>query len=119
MTGNRLVPAARKLPRAQTSAEGKLWSILRNRQLEGLKFRRQHPIGSYVADFCCEEMALIVELDGGHHAKRELQDRVRTMTLEDMKYTVFRFWNVDVVEALDGVIDQILATAQAGAETKP
>jgi len=119
MTGNRLVPVARKLRREQTPAEAKLWSVLRNRQLEGLKFRRQHPIGAYVADFCCEEIGLIVELDGGQHSDRELQDRLRTIVLEDMKYTLLRFWNVDITAALDGVIDQILDTARSARATLP
>ena len=118
MTGNRLVPVARKLRRNQTGAEAKLWSILRNRQLEGLKFRRQQPIGKYVADFCCEELGLIVELDGGQHADREPQDRPRTMVLEDMNFTILRFWNVDFVEALDGVIDQVLVAARAAKDTR-
>jgi very-short-patch-repair endonuclease len=113
MIGNRLVPLARGLRTEQTPAEAKRWSVPRNRQLEGLKFRRQHPIGTYVADFCCEEAALIVELDGGQHALRIDEDRKRTMILEDMKYIVLRFWNVDISEALDGVIDRILDTARA------
>lgn len=113
MTGNRLVPVARKLRREQTPAESKLWSILRNRQLEGLKFRRQHPIGTFVADFCCEEIALIVELDGGQHALQVNEDRRRTMVLGDMKYIVLRFWNADIAEALDGVVDEILEVASA------
>ena len=63
-----LAPVARRLRRDQTDAERKLWGSLRNRQLEGLKFRRRYVIGSYVADFCCEELRLIIELDGGQHA---------------------------------------------------
>ena len=118
MTGNRLVPIARRLRRDQTSAEAKLWSVLRNRQLEGLKFRRQHPIGPYVADFCCEEVGLIIELDGGQHAIREKPDNVRTMVLEDMKFTVLRFWNVDVFEGLDGLVEQILNIHRSASITK-
>lgn len=118
MTGNRLIGAARKLRREQTPAEAKLWSVLRNRQLEGLKFRRQHPIGRYVADFCCEEISLIIELDGGQHAVAAAADQRRTMVLEDMKYTVLRYWNVDIGEALDGVIDEILAVGNIARQTR-
>ncbi len=119
MTGNRLVPLARKLRGEQTKAEAKLWSELRNRQVEGLKFRRQHPIGSYVADFCCEEIGLILELDGGQHSENEQRDCERTMVLEDMNYIVLRFWNIDIIEALDGVIDQILAIARSARCASP
>ena len=115
---NRLIPFARALRRNQTDAEAKVWAVLRNRQIEGLKFRRQHPIGRYVADFCCEEVGLIIELDGGQHSDRALQDHERTMVIEDMKYIVLRFWNVDIFEALDGVVDQILAAARAARDTK-
>ena len=118
MSGRRLVPSARRLRREQTPAEAKLWSALRNPQLDGLKFRRQHPIGRYVADFCCEELSLIVELDGGQHAVNADTDRVRTLILEDMKYFVLRFWNCDIDEALDGVCQTILETARAGRETR-
>jgi len=118
MSGNRLTGLARTLRRGQTTAEAKLWSILRNRQLEGLKFRRQQPIGGYVADFCCEELRMIIELDGGQHAERQEQDRARTLTLEDMNYTVLRFWNVDVAQGLDGVVDEILSVVQAAQLTR-
>ncbi|MGH6855592.1 MAG: endonuclease domain-containing protein [Aestuariivirga sp.] len=119
MTANRLVPLARKLRAESTPAEAKLWSVLRNKQLEGYKFRRQHPVGNYVADFCCEEIGLIIELDGGQHAERENRDRIRTLVLEDMKYTVLRFWNIDIIEALDGVVDRILEIAHAARATFP
>lgn len=118
MSGNRLVSSARKLRREQTPAETRLWSALRNRQLDGLKFRRQHPIGRYVADFCCEELAIIIELDGGQHAEQMQKDRERTMVLEDMKYIVLRFWNVDILEAMDGVIQQIRETIETARNTR-
>ena len=118
MNGNRLTGLARTLRRGQTSAEAKLWSILRNRQLEGLKFRRQQPIGGYIADFCCEELRLVVELDGGQHAERQEEDRARTSILEDMNYTVLRFWNVDVAQGLDGVVEEILSVVHAAQLTR-
>jgi very-short-patch-repair endonuclease len=107
MTANKLVPLARNLRRNQTSAESKLWSVLRNRQVDGLKFRRQHPIGRYIADFCCEEIGLIIELDGSQHADATVADAQRTMVLEDMKYTVLRFWNFEHADNIDGVVQQI------------
>jgi len=118
MVGNRLTGLARNLRRGQTAAEAKLWSIMRNRQLEGLKFRRQQPIGGYIADFCCEELRLIVELDSGQHAEHKEQNRIRTLTLEDMNYTVLRFWNVDIAQGLDGVVDEILFVVHAAQLTR-
>ena len=118
MVGNRLVPIARTLRGNQTPAEARLWSVLRNRQLDGLKFRRQHPIGSYVADFCCEEVGLIIELDGGQHADNIARDQLRTLVLGNMKYLVLRYWNVDVTEALDGIVDQILEAARIARQVR-
>jgi very-short-patch-repair endonuclease len=106
----KLTGVARTLRRNQTDAERKLWGSLRNRQLEGLKFRRQYVIGSFIADFCCEEHRLIIELDGGQHADQVEKDRLRTIELEDMKYHVLRFWNFEIFTSMDGVIDSILFT---------
>jgi very-short-patch-repair endonuclease len=105
------VRTARRLRRDQTGAERTLWFRLRDRRLNGLKFRRQTPIGSYVVDFCCESARLIIELDGGHHAVQAQQDAARTAALEAFGYVVLRFWNNDVLSNLDGVIDTIVATA--------
>jgi len=69
---------ARKLRREQTDAEGKLWYLLRNRNLAGRKFKRQLPIGPYIADFACVELKLIVEADGGQHADQKAYDEKRT-----------------------------------------
>ena len=104
MVGNRLVPVARSLRRNQTPVEAKLWSVLRNRQLDGLKFRRQHPIGRYVADFCCEEIRLIIELDGSQHLDQAEYDAERTKYFESLGYKVIRFWNNDVMKDINGVI---------------
>jgi len=109
----KLTNVARTLRRNQTDAEHKLWGSLRNWQLEGLKFRRQYVIGAYVADFCCEEHRLIIELDGGQHADQAEKDRVRTIELEDMKYHVLRFWNFEIFTSMDGVIDAILSTIRS------
>jgi very-short-patch-repair endonuclease len=105
------VPIARKLRRDQTDAERKLWFRLRDRRLNGLKFRRQMPIKSYVVDFCCESVQLVVELDGGQHAERSVDDAKRTADLEAFGFLVLRFWNNDVIDNIEGVVETIVATA--------
>ena len=106
MTPKRLTPIARKLRRARTDAEERLWQRLRNRQLHGLKFRFQVPIGDHVADFCCEQARLVIELDGGQHA-RSPTDPARTAAIEAAGYHVLRFWNHDVLANTDGVLEVI------------
>lgn len=88
-----------------TDAERMLWSILRNRQLDGFKFRRQATIDPFVVDFLCVEAALAVELDGGQHD--EDRYRRRTVYLEARGLHILRFWNHDVVENIEGVPDAI------------
>ncbi len=105
------VATARKLRREQTDAERALWFRLRDRRLNGLKFRRQVPIKSYVVDFCCESARLIVELDGGQHVERNAEDAKRTDDLEAFGFLVLRFWNNDVLRNIDAVVETILATA--------
>jgi len=73
---------ARLLRATQTDAERKLWGVLRNRKVGGAKFRRQQPIGPFIADFCCWEYRLVIEVDGGHHAEQIEQDAARTAFLE-------------------------------------
>jgi very-short-patch-repair endonuclease len=92
-----------------TDAERKLWSALRNRQLEDAKFRRQQPIGPFIADFVCQEHRLIVEADGGQHFESASDDR-RTAFLESKGYRVLRFWNHEILSNLDGVA-QVIAAA--------
>src|SRR5690348_4198882 len=98
---------AKALRRGQTDAEKKLWSRLRASQL-GAKFRRQHPIGGYIADFCCIEQRLIVELDGGQHFEQRGYDLRRSQALEALGFRVLRFWNDDVLLRTDGVANAIL-----------
>ena len=107
-TGKTLTRAQR-LRREMTDAERKLWSALRNRQLDGAKFRRQQPIGPFIADFVCQEQRLIIEADGGQHADGVTDDR-RTAFLESKGYRVLRFWNNDILSNLDGVA-QVIAVA--------
>jgi very-short-patch-repair endonuclease len=115
MTEKRLTPIARKLRRGQTDAESHLWYQLRGRRLEGFKFRRQLPIGRHVADFCCEEARVVVELDGSQHADSET-DPARTATIEAAGYQILRFWNNDVLQNTDGVLEVIADTLRIATE---
>jgi very-short-patch-repair endonuclease len=101
-------PYARNLRRAQTDAERKLWLLLRDRRLAGFKFRRQHPIGSFIVDFCCTEARVIVELDGGQHALSRRADAARSRYLEGQGYRVLRFWNNEVLGTTTGVLERIV-----------
>ena len=92
-----------------TDAERKLWSALRNRQLDDAKFRRQQPIGPFIADFVCQEHRLIVEADGGQHSTSASDDR-RTAFLESKGYRVLRFWNHDILGNIEGVASMIRAS---------
>jgi very-short-patch-repair endonuclease len=101
---------ARQLRRNQTDVEAKLWSRLRARQLSDAKFRRQYPIGAFIADFCCYERRLVIELDGGHHAEHVDADQSRTDFFVSQGYRVLRFWNNEVIENIDGVLEKIAHT---------
>ena len=103
---------ARRLRRSATDVESKLWFHLRARQVRGVKFRRQVPIGRYVADFCCLDARLIVELDGDQHAENP-RDEIRTQSLERRGFKVLRFWNHEVNQNLQGVLETILAEVTA------
>jgi very-short-patch-repair endonuclease len=108
-----LRPYARSLRRAQTEAERRLWALLRDRRFDGFKFRRQHPIGAYIADFCCAEARLIVELDGGQHASNQGADSNRSQFLEGQGYRVLRFWNNEVLGNTAGVLQRIVEALMA------
>ena len=99
---------ARELRKEQTPAEQKLWSVLRNRNLGGYKFRRQHAIGRFIVDFYCPETRLVIEVDGSVHANQEAYDLMRTHWLEDRGYAVIRFTNSDIKQRLEGVAAEIL-----------
>ncbi len=103
------VANARRLRRAMTDAERKLWYQLRDRRFAGLKFKRQVPIGRFIADFACLEHHLIVEVDGSQHALAEEKDADRTKALEAMGFLVVRCWNNEVLTNIEGVLHGILA----------
>ena len=108
---------ASRLRRDATDVERRVWQILRNRQLVGMKFRRQATLGRYVVDFLCIDAKLIVELDGGQHNAEA--DEPRTKWLEANGYSVLRFWNHEVVENIAGVVDAIHAELQKKTLTQP
>ncbi|MDH3027912.1 endonuclease domain-containing protein [Methylobacterium fujisawaense] len=107
-------PRARSLRRTQTSAEAKLWRVLRNRALNGWKFRRQHPIDPYIVDFACIEAKLIVEVDGATHSTDAelVRDAMRTEILESLGFALLRIPNADIHDHRDGVRETILAALE-------
>jgi elongation factor P--(R)-beta-lysine ligase len=98
---------AKSLRKGMTETERRLWSRIRNNQL-GEKFRRQHRILGYVADFACVEKQLIIELDGSQHFDQSEYDEKRTIAIEALGFRVVRFWNNDVLEHTDDVLDEIV-----------
>ena len=100
---------AKELRLATTAAEQRLWSLLRNRQLKGKKFRRQHAIANFVLDFYCNECNLAVELDGNFHTQPETKeyDVSRTILLNERGITVLRFWNHEVLNEAEKVLQKI------------
>jgi very-short-patch-repair endonuclease len=108
----RLLEFARSMRREPTPAEKSTWHILRGRQLAGFKFRRQHPLGLYILDFYARGSALVIELDGDSHCSDEGRehDRVRKEYLEALGLCVLRFWNTEVFENPDGVLELVAAT---------
>jgi very-short-patch-repair endonuclease len=100
---------ARRLRREQTEAERFLWARLRARQLSGAKFRRQCAIGPFIADFCCLEHRLIIELDGGQHAceVEKEKDEARSDFLRKQGYEVLRFWDHEVFGEIELVLQRI------------
>jgi very-short-patch-repair endonuclease len=113
------VTSARDLRERETRAEVMLWAALRGRRLAGLKFRRQHPIGPLVADFCCPDRRLIVELDGPVHATQRDRDGERDALLRTAGYHVIRIGNDDVLGDLAAVLERIAVLAASLPERAP
>jgi very-short-patch-repair endonuclease len=97
---------ARQLCHNQTETEHKLWMRLHNRRV-GVKFRRQYRVGPYIADFCCVERLLVVELDGGQHAEQIDKDERRTAYLTERGFRVVRFWNHQVLTETAWVVEEV------------
>ena len=120
MTRETRTARARDLRKRQTFAERKLWQAVRGRRLDGLKFLRQHPIDRYFADFACESLMLVVELDGGVHEDDDQAsyDLLRQREIEGFGWFILRFLNDEVVHELPKVLDAVRAQARlAGAVT--
>jgi hypothetical protein len=111
-TTREIEQAARHLRQNLTPAEVILWEALRGRQLRGLKFRCQHPIGRFVVDFYCPSLKLIIEIDGGIHAQQQDYDQARTDQFQDFGYSVLRFTNDEVINDLPKVLNQIIQAVQ-------
>ena len=104
---NRLSSLAKALRKNSTDAESLLWQRLRRWQAEGTKFRRQQPIDGFIVDFVSFEKRIIIELDGGQHAENRRKDIERDRHLEGCGFSVLRFWNNDVLNNTDGVLEVI------------
>ena len=125
MTSKRIIPplptrtrgAAKTLRQKTTDAEQKLWYRLRGNRLDGLKFRRQHPVPPYIVDFYCNEAKLVVELDGSQHGTEV--DTARTAALEGHGLRVLRFWDNQALTDIDAVLSEILGIAQDRTLTRP
>lgn len=117
-TNPKVLANAKELRRNLTQAEAILWSRLRNHQLGGVGFRRQHAIGPYIVDFCAPRIKLIIELDGSQHLDQEVYDRERAEFLAGFGYKTIRFWNGDVFNHLEDVLGSILVKCE-GTPTRP
>jgi very-short-patch-repair endonuclease len=111
------VQRARRLRRDLTEAEKSLWHSLRSK-LPQYRWRRQMPIGPYFADFACFAEKLVIELDGGQHAAAATQDASRTCFLQAQGYRVIRFWNNDVLDNSDGVLE-VIASELSSSPSQP
>ncbi len=103
----RLTRYAKALRKNATDAEKILWQKLRARQVAGIKFRRQQPIENYIVDFVSFEKRIVIELDGGQHATAKEKDHNRDRLLAESGFRVLRFWNNEVFENLEGVLEVI------------
>ena len=110
---------ARQLRRQQSEAEKCLWAVLRARQFHGYKFRRQFVIGSVIADFCCFEHRIVIEIDGGQHADQTAADQSRSAFLRSRGFRVLRFWNNEVLQNLNGLLEKLNQAFTRRHQTKP
>jgi very-short-patch-repair endonuclease len=103
---NNFITIVKNLRKRSTDAEKLLWKHLRSKQLEGLKFRRQQPLGNYIVDFVCFEKQIVIEVDGGQHAEERI-DKERDRWLNREGFKVLRFWNNEVLQNSKGVLEVI------------
>ena len=109
----------RSLRKTQTISEGLLWSVLRGKQVSGLKFRRQHPIESWIVDFACPEKMLVVEIDGSYHDNVVEDDRKRQRNLEGLGWKVIRFTDKEVEDDSEAVARAIARELNVPYKFKP
>ncbi|MDO5090517.1 MAG: endonuclease domain-containing protein [Cardiobacteriaceae bacterium] len=110
---NRLRNHAKNLRQTMPDAEKRLWQHLRAGRLGGYKFRRQQPIGPYIADFVCTRPKLVIEADGGQHGEQQVYDAARSRYLQTKGFHVLRFWNHDILQQTEAVLTEILNTLKA------
>jgi very-short-patch-repair endonuclease len=103
----KLTQFAKKLRKNSTKAEALLWSRLRARQIDGIKFRRQQPIGNFIVDFVSFEKRIVIELDGGQHVSNKHKDHERDRFIRNSSFKVLRFWNNEVFDNLEGVLEMV------------
>jgi very-short-patch-repair endonuclease len=113
------VQRAREFRRNPTDTERKLWHHIRDKQIENFRFRRQRPIGKYIVDFICLEANLVIELDGGQHAEQQQYDAERTKYLIAQGLHVLRYWNNDVMQNIEGVLEDIRAALMQRTPSQP
>jgi len=109
----KLVERARRLRKESTDAETRLWLHLRAHRYGGYKFKRQQPIGSYIVDFACFDARLVIEIDGGQHADAARSDSIRDAWLAREGFRILRFWNNEVLENTEGVMQKVLSSLDA------
>jgi len=104
----RLIKFAKSMRHQPTNAEALIWAALRGARMQGFKFKRQQPIGAYIVDFVCFECGLVVEIDGGQHADDVSADQLRSKWLQSQGFRVLRFWNNEVIERKNDVLESII-----------
>jgi very-short-patch-repair endonuclease len=107
MVDDGLKKFARILRHQQTDAEKKMWWFLRAREFQSIKFRRQHPLGPYITDFCSLQGKIVIELDGGQHGMNREKDEERTSYLQMAGFQVLRFWDHEVLNNTEAVLEKI------------
>ena len=119
MSAEKVLLNAKTLRANQTEAEQRLWYHLRAHRFMDLKFKRQNPIGRSIVDFVCVERQLIIEIDGGQHGEQAEYDQHRDAWLRSQGYTVLRFWNHEVMQQMEGVLEQIRSTIALSPSPSP
>ena len=110
---------AKRMRREPTEAEKLFWWEIRDRRLEGYKFKRQYLVAGYIADFVCLERKLIIELDGGQHSETTEYDAKRSVVLREHGFRVMRIWNAEIFKNMEGVIDALLSELGGSSSPSP